>query len=136
MKAKHVNELYDIIGDKTLQNLVNSFYSKIENDQLLRPMFPPNLTFGKNLQYLFLKQVFGGPREYNEKRGHPMMRKRHLPFEIGWQERNHWMELMKESVNELDINNDNKRLMIEYFDKMATKIMNKVEKSTYSFNLS
>ena len=40
---------------------------------------------------MFLAQYWGGPHEYMEKRGHPMLRARHNQWAIGEQERDRWL---------------------------------------------
>ena len=75
--------LYNLVGgDETFQQLVDVFYGRIERDPLLRPMFPADLEPGKQRQFLFLTQFFGGPPRYNQQRGHPRLRLRHSPFPI------------------------------------------------------
>lgn len=120
-------ELYQLIGDETLKKLVDVFYDKIAEDELLSPMFPPDKTYAILFQYWFLLQAFGGPKDYIEKRGSPMMRKRHLMFSIGFDERNQWVKLMFESMDEVGLNQDHKtRATLErFFNTMATKIVNK-----------
>ncbi|MCY3412859.1 MAG: globin [Candidatus Heimdallarchaeota archaeon] len=119
------NQLYDLLGDQTLRAITDTFYDKIDQDDLLRPMFPDDLTLPRKHQYLFMKQVFGGPREYQEERGNPMMRRRHFPFEIGWEERNRWFDLMIESIKENVDHEEAIKTMTEYMNHMATKIINK-----------
>ncbi len=131
----NVNEIYDLLGDDTIKLLVDRFYDRIDKDELLRPMFPKELKYGRKFQYLFLKQIFGGPREYNELRGHPMMRKRHFPFKIGLDERNRWMDLMTEAMDEIGIDGDIRKVMDIYFNTMATKIINKEKKNQVSFHM-
>jgi hemoglobin len=47
---------------------------------------------------LFLAQYWGGPRTYDEERGHPRLRMRHSPFAIGVAERDAWLRLMREAI--------------------------------------
>ncbi|MHA1983273.1 MAG: globin domain-containing protein [Candidatus Hodarchaeales archaeon] len=122
------NLIYEKVGgSRFFEKLVDIFYNKIEKDPLLRPLFPETLDFGKKMQLLFLNQIFGGPREYEKTRGHPKLRKRHLPFPIGIKERNQWFNLMIESLEENGITNDHelRNTFEEYFDRTATKMMNK-----------
>jgi hemoglobin len=122
------NLIYEKIGGSAFfERLVEIFYDKIENDCLLRPLFPKGLDDGKRWQFLFLSQLFGGPREYEEIRGHPKLRKRHLPFSIGIKERNQWVKLMIESLEENGITNNHelRYTFEEYFNRTATKMMNK-----------
>ena len=52
---------------------------------------------------LFLIQYWGGPGTYGERRGHPRLRMRHAPFEIGPRERDAWLRHMAEAVRSLDL---------------------------------
>lgn len=124
MDETHILE--SIGGEKAIEQLVEHFYSKIENDDLLRPLFPENLDEGKKWQRLFLIQRFGGKREYEAQRGHPMLRKRHMPFKIGFKERDRWVKLMKESLDEVGITEDHPaRFQLDrYFEIVATKMVN------------
>ena len=58
-----MQSVYDMIGsEEPFRKLVDSFYAKIEQDTLLRPMFPDDLEQSKHWQFLFLLQYFGGPQ--------------------------------------------------------------------------
>ncbi|MHA2098532.1 MAG: globin domain-containing protein [Candidatus Kariarchaeaceae archaeon] len=72
MEIPDHEKIYDMIGGElTFKKFVDVFYSKIEVDTLLRPMFPESLEKGKERQYLFLMKKFGGPDKYTPLRGHP-----------------------------------------------------------------
>jgi len=43
----------------------------------------------------------GGPQRYVAKHGHPMLRRRHLPFPIGTQERDQWLMCMRQALDEV-----------------------------------
>ncbi|MFV2016698.1 MAG: globin [Candidatus Heimdallarchaeota archaeon] len=119
--------VYDLVGgDPFFKDLTNKFYDKIDKDELIRYMFPESLENPKNWNFLFLRKIFGGPDDYIPLRGNPMMRRRHLPFKIGLKERNRWLFLMLESLDELGINIEHKArpLMQYYFEHMATKMIN------------
>ncbi len=121
--------LFELIGGiPKIEQLVDVFYGKIEKDELLRPLFPESLEEGKKWQKLFLIQRFGGPREYEKKRGHPMLRKRHMPFSIGFKERDRWIQLMKESLEEIGVTKDHPaRFHLDrYFEIVATKMVNHI----------
>src|SRR5690349_11097649 len=76
--------IYELAGgDPPFRRLVDSFYARVERDPLLRPLFPADLEPGKEGQFLFITQYFGGPARYNAQRGHPRLRMRHAPFTIG-----------------------------------------------------
>ena len=47
---------------------------------------------------MFLEQYWGGPRTYSDQRGHPRLRMRHIPFQIGFLERDAWLRCMHTAV--------------------------------------
>ena len=44
-----------------------------------------------------------GPDLYVQKYGHPMLRRRHLPFAIGSKERDQWMHCMRKALRDMPI---------------------------------
>jgi hemoglobin len=117
--------VYELVGgDAVFLELVERFYSKVEADTLLRPIFPPDLEPGKRYQYLFLVQVFGGPAAYAQERGHPRMRARHLPFPINQEARDRWLAYMFEAIDEVAIVEPARGLMREYFERASAFMVN------------
>jgi len=88
-------------GDATFKALVDAFYSRVEQDEVLVAMFPDDLEPGKQWQYLFLAQYFGGPARYIEQRGHPRLRLRHMPFPIDESAKDRWLQYMLEAIDEV-----------------------------------
>lgn len=117
--------VYDMLGsEEPFRQLVDAFYAKVENDSVLRPMFPDDLEDGKYWQFLFLLQFFGGPTRYMEERGHPRLRMRHFPFPIDQQARDHWLEHMLTSIDDVQINEPARSIMRDYFIKSSTFLIN------------
>jgi hemoglobin len=114
-------------GDMAFRRLVDLFYARIETDPLLRPMFPVDLGPGKERQFLFLTQFFGGPPRYSEQRGHPRLRARHLPFPIGTREAETWLGHMLTAVNEAGIPEPARTKMRNYLDYAAHFLINQAE---------
>jgi len=48
-------------------------------------------------------QYWGGPDTYNQLRGHPRLRMRHVHFHIGETERDLWLKHMRTALDELDL---------------------------------
>jgi len=111
-------------GDTAFALLVDAFYSGVETDPLLRPMYPDELTHAKEHLFLFLTQFFGGPARYEASRGHPRLRMRHLPFAIGLAERDAWLRHMRAAV-QAAIPEPARQAMLDYFDHAATFLMNR-----------
>ena len=72
-------------GMPFFERLVDAFYAGVAEDAVLLPLYPeaPDLTGARHRLTLFLAQYWGGPHTYDDERGHPMLRMRHMPFRIG-----------------------------------------------------
>jgi hemoglobin len=117
--------IYELAGgEPAFSRLVDAFYARVEQDPLLRPMFPADLAPGKEHQRLFLIQYFGGPASYGEQRGHPRLRMRHAPFPIGQEARNAWLGHMLAALDEAAIPEPARSAMQTYFEMAATAMIN------------
>ena len=112
-------------GDAPFRQLVDVFYRNVVADPLLRPMFPADLEPGKEWQFLFITQYFGGPTRYIEQRGHPRLRMRHMPFAIGPAERDAWVRCMCDAIAEVGFAPDIAAALQTYFEGTATFMMNR-----------
>jgi hemoglobin len=95
--------LYDAVGGmRFFERLVDTFYSGVASDDVLLPLFPgaPDLRDARHRLTLFLAQYWGGPTTYNDERGHPRLRMRHMPFTIGPVQRDRWLAHMGAAVAE------------------------------------
>lgn len=123
--SDNMQSVYDMVGsEEPFRELVALFYAKVEQDPVLRPMFPDDLEDGKYWQFLFLMQYFGGPARYMEERGHPRLRMRHFPFEINQEARDHWLEHMLTSIDEVGFQEPVRSVMRQYFKKASTFLIN------------
>ena len=114
-------------GDAPFRRLVDIFYARVERDPLLRPLFPADLEPGKERQFLFITQYFGGPPRYNALRGHPRLRMRHMPFRIGQAERDAWASHMLAAIDEAGFPEETHGALREYFERAATFLINQAE---------
>jgi hemoglobin len=93
--------LYDTVGGMPFfERLVDTFYAGVAGDDVLLPLYPeaPDLTGARHRLTLFLAQYWGGPTTYNDERGHPQLRMRHMPFTVGPAQRDHWLAHMGAAV--------------------------------------
>ncbi len=90
-------------GMPFFERLVDAFYAGVAADPVLLPLYPeaPDLTGARHRLTLFLAQYWGGPHTYDDERGHPMLRMRHMPYRIGPAERDHWLANMSAAVAEV-----------------------------------
>ena len=92
--------LYDRAGGTPFfEALVGSFYAGVASDPVLRTIYPEaDLANAERRLRLFLIQYWGGPRTYDDERGHPRLRMRHVPFAIGPAERDRWLVHMRAAI--------------------------------------
>ena len=96
---------YQRIGGKAkVRELVDRFYQHM--DELpeaweIRKLHPEDLASSREKLFEFLTGWMGGPQLYVEKHGHPMLRRRHLPFPIGERERDQWLMCMRLAMDEV-----------------------------------
>src|SRR5580698_2626916 len=89
-------------GEETFTRLVHRFYEEVAADPVLRAVYPAqDLGPAEEHLRLFLMQYWGGPTTYNELRGHPRLRMRHVRFHIGETERDLWLKHMRTALDEL-----------------------------------
>ncbi|MGZ9585397.1 globin domain-containing protein [Paenibacillus marinisediminis] len=101
---KYNETLYDMIGgEQTVRRMVEAFYPRVQQEPLLAPLFPEDITPVLEKQFLFLTQFFGGPMLYTEQNGHPMMRARHLPFPITIERARAWLSCMEAALVDIDM---------------------------------
>jgi hemoglobin len=117
--------IYDVLGDEGFERLIAAFYCRVENDPILRPLYPePDLAGAERRLRLFLIQYFGGSTTYSEERGHPRLRMRHIPFTIGEAERDAWLTAMIGAMDEVGIPEPAYSVMRDYFEQGAHFMMN------------
>jgi len=120
-----MESFYEKLGEKRLDILLENFYDKIFESELLRPLFmeTPKEEI-KSKQKLFLTQFLGGPPLFNNKFGNPKMKQRHMPFKITIQAKDEWLRCMKESIQELDWDENFKEKLYSVFPRVAEHMVN------------
>lgn len=117
--------VYDRVGGQAwFDALVERFYDRVETDPVLRPLYPADLGPGKRHLALFLGQYWGGPAAYNEERGQPQLRRRHLPFTIGRAERDAWVHHMVSAVEAVPLDAETQAELLTYLRDTATFLVN------------
>ncbi len=87
--------VYALIGEEGFARLVGAFYRQVPKDDILSRMYPLHDLQGAEERLRdFLVGRFGGPQRYIERRGHPRLRARHIPFHINQAARDRWIALM------------------------------------------
>jgi len=113
-------------GEETFTRLVRRFYAEVETDPELRRVYPSkDLGPAEEHLRLFLIQYWGGPATYNERRGHPRLRMRHVHFEIGEAERDAWLRHMRTAMDEIALDPVRDEQLWTYLVMAAHSLVNK-----------
>lgn len=115
----------DFGGEEFFTSLVAAFYRRVADDDILRPMYPgDDLPGAERRLRLFLMQYWGGPTTYDEERGHPRLRMRHMDFPIDGRARDRWLTLMNEAMAEQDLTPDQENRLWMYLVSAAFAMQN------------
>jgi len=112
-------------GEKFFADLVSQFYAVVAVDPILRPMYPENDLQGaaQRLQW-FLEQYWGGPDTYQENRGHPRLRMRHVEFAINIAARDAWLNAMRQAVDGVELDAALREQLWGYLEMAAHSMVN------------
>jgi len=121
--------LYELLGgDPTLRQLVTRFYDLMELEPAytdLRAAHGTDLSNARQRLFWFLCGWLGGPNYYTDRFGHPMLRARHLPFEIGIKERDQWLACMTQAMQETKVPQALRERLEQSFFQTADWMRNK-----------
>lgn len=123
--------LYEAIGgEETMRRIVRGFYAQVPEDDILGPMYPEDDMEGaEDRLFWFLSQFWGGPRIYSEQRGHPMLRRRHFPFDLDQDAADRWVEMMSNSLEDIEdevMSEQYKDQFLAQMRRTAQMLINKV----------
>lgn len=117
-------------GEAQVRELVDRFYQHM--DELpeaweIRRLHAEDLGSARQKLFEFLSGWMGGPQLYVEKHGHPMLRRRHLPFPIGVRERDQWLMCMRMALEEVVPEAQLRQELLAAFAKVAEHMRNQAE---------
>ena len=115
-------------GDDAVAGLCDRFYELMDTVPQfkgIRAMHPADLSGSRDKLYMFLSGWLGGPDLFVEKFGHPRLRARHSPFEIGTNERDQWVACMVLAMEDVGIVAGVRAKLLENFFKTADFMRNK-----------
>ena len=117
---------YDRVGgEQTFRDLVDGFYQGVAGDPPLRALYPEeDLGPAADRLRLVLVQYWGGPRTYQETRGHPRLRIRHAPFQVTPTQRDRWVHHMLAAVDSLELAQAEDAELREYLVRAADFMVN------------
>jgi hemoglobin len=127
LRSAPVSEsFYDAIGgEATVRGIVGRFYARVAADEVLMALYPEDdLDGAEERLALFLMQRWGGPTTYSDRRGHPRLRMRHIPFAIGPVERAAWLGAMQASLDEAQLADAYRDELWSYLEQTAHSMQN------------
>ena len=112
-------------GHETFQRIVDAFYEGVAADDVLRPMYPEeDLGPANERMVMFLEQYWGGPTTYSERRGHPRLRARHMPYKVNPLARDRWITHMTAAVRSAGLSPLHESEMFDYVERAAHSMLN------------
>jgi len=128
MTSPVTNPHYQLLGgEAAVTRLVDRFYQlmdELPEAAAIRALHPQDLTQAKNKLFMFLSGWLGGPPLYEERFGHPRLRRSHLPFPIDEAARDAWMLCMTQALTEQVENAELRAQLIDSFFKTADFLRN------------
>ena len=122
---------YDRLGGEAgVRRLVDRFYDYMDTEGKateVRGLHAKSLRASRDKLFLFLSGWLGGPDLYVQKHGHPMLRRRHLPFAIGTRERDQWMHCMRLALADMPIDDALRQKLEQAFMATADHMRNQPE---------
>jgi hemoglobin len=120
-------KLYDRIGAAKLRAIIQAFYPLVKANPLLSDLFPEELSETMNKQEAFLTGFLGGPPLYHRYYGNPMLRARHLKFEITPSRAKAWFECFSDASAVADLEPEVRQELLEAVARMAAHMVNAPE---------
>lgn len=115
-------------GEAAVGKLCDRFYelmATVPQFKELRDMHPEDLQGSRDKLFMFLSGWMGGPDLFVEKFGHPRLRGRHMPFSIGVLERDQWVACMALAMEDIGLNEDIRKVLLNNFFHTADFMRNR-----------
>ena len=101
--------LYDWAGGgEAIERLINAFYDRVEDDELISPLFPGGVSAEhRDHVVAWWSEVFGGPDRYTrELGGYENMLSKHRGLGIGAEQRRRFVALMSVAADDAGLPDD------------------------------
>lgn len=122
-------EVMKSCGENGIRRMTAAFYRRVRADDLIGPMYPENDWDGAEERFTdFLLFRLGASTRYQETRGHPKLRMRHITFKIGIAERDRWLALMTAAMEETEVPPDARGFFDPFFAQVADFMRNQADR--------
>ena len=117
---------HQVGGRETFRRLTEKFYQGVAADPGFKAMYPEEDLYPAQMRLqMFLEQYWGGPGTYSQRRGHPRLRMRHMPYPVDSAARDTWLRHMRAAVDALDLPPLQADTLWDYFDRAAHSLQNR-----------
>ncbi|GMB80267.1 globin [Shinella zoogloeoides] len=120
--------LYQAVGGEAgVRALTRRFYALMDTlpeAARCRAIHPPDLSGSEEKLYEYLTGWLGGPPLYTQKRGHPMLRRRHFVAPIGPAERDEWLLCFVRALEETVPGEGLRKIILEPVTRLAHHMQN------------
>ncbi len=120
------NGIFESLGEEGIRNMISDFYDLLVKSDI-KHMFPTDneeLKLAKQYAADFIIQRFGGPNYYAQRRGKPLLTRRHEPFEITPMGRITWLECYRKVLIKQDIPEKVIQDYWKFIDEFSTWMVN------------
>jgi truncated hemoglobin YjbI len=120
-------KLYRAIGGAGgCRRLATAFYAHVEQDPILRPLFPSTFTCAIEEFSAFLVQFLGGEADATQRRWWLSLRESHRRFAIGPRERTVWLQAMALTLGDESLIRDAqvRAELLEFFQRSSAHVVN------------
>lgn len=117
-------------GEANVRELVDRFYDLMDEmpeAYELRQMHAEDLSSSRDKLFMFLSGWLGGPDLFVQQHGHPMLRRRHMPFAVNVQAKDQWLLCMQHAMNEMKIEGPLRQHLDNAFAQTANHMRNQPE---------
>ena len=112
--------LYESIGGaEGCRKLSAAFYARVARDPVLKPIFPGSFHCAIPAFAAYMAQFLGGGSEYSERRWFLSLREAHARFKIGPREREAWLRVMSETLDDLQTPEPAHGALREFFEQSS-----------------
>ncbi len=114
-------------GEEAVRRIVDVFYDRMDTlteAAEVRAMHPDDLGSSRDRLFWFLCGWTGGPQHYIERRGHPRLRRRHMPFAIDGGAADQWMLCMDAALQQEVADEDLRRRVSSALRHIASHMRN------------
>ena len=121
--------IYEAVGGMApIEALTHRFYALMDTlpeAAAVRAIHPADLTESRDKLTEYLAMWTGGPQTFIEKRGAPMLRARHLPFEVGTAEIGGWLACFRQALDDTIENAMVRELIWSNIERLGHHMRNK-----------